>query len=169
MKTAIEYLEDYGIRWRRKDGTPRPTWDGEVLTLPWRPEEDGLGGRVGWAVHEISHNIFAPPRARKLPNYGLGTDPSAGAETEEDPTVFRGRDSTDDEAAVCILDLILMLELGLPSEVINEHAKDYSIAYLYEHDVVLLEEAGIARARVAKVHPFLFVYKNGHKHVPFMP
>ncbi len=169
MKTAIEYLEDYGIRWRRKDSTLRPTWDGEVLTLPWGPEEDGSSSKVCWAIHEISHNIFAPPRARKLPNYGLGTDPTAGAETEEDPTVFRGRDPVDDEAAVCILDLILMIELGLPREVINEHAEGYSIAFVYEHDAVVLEEAGISRERVAKVIPFLFVYQNNHKRIPFAP
>ncbi|HEY2512750.1 MAG TPA: hypothetical protein VGI39_17910 [Polyangiaceae bacterium] len=52
-----------------------PTFDGETLHIGRLKREDHV-------LHEIAHWLCAAPEHRALPNYGLGTDPDGGPETE---------------------------------------------------------------------------------------
>lgn len=156
MKPATAYLDQYGIPWRRPvPGDFRPTWDGEVLTLEWHEKGDTKPNNLGWVFHEISHYLFAPPASRKLPNYGLGMDPGGGAYSERVRGSERGQDPQEDEGAVCILDIILMLEAGLPETVIRFHTNEYNIDVLRQRDLELLAEVGFPPERVEKARPYL--------------
>jgi hypothetical protein len=155
-KTAIEYLEQRGVPWRRsEEGQLPPTWDGVVLTLPWTEKGDAHPEHVAWVFHEISHHILAPQESVKLPNYGLGTDPGGGGHSDEVAGASRGRDSDEDESAVCILDLIRMVEEGLNPSFIRSHSGTYNIHNLGERDYELLAEVGYSRDRVSQAIPYL--------------
>jgi hypothetical protein len=158
VKTAIEYLNEQGIPWRRSGEAEEflpPTWDGKVLTLDWLERGDALPSSVEWVFHEISHHLLAPRESLRLPNYGLGSDPAGGGETRVVWGASRGRDPDEDESAVCILDLVRMLEEGLSESLIRYHANNYNIHSLGERDFELLGQIGFSRERVERIRPFL--------------
>lgn len=158
MKTAIDYLNEYGVPWRYFLDSiviDPPTWDGGFLTLSWQPGRDSLPSSIEWAFHEISHQLFAPSSSISLPNYGLGSDPADGGLTREVVGASRSGNVDTDEAAVCILDIILMLKHELSEKHIRHHAENYNIYSLNERDIELLGQIGFSRETVEKVRPFL--------------
>lgn len=132
-----------------------PTWDGSVVNVPFKETlTDGEG--VGWLYHEIAHYLFAPKNSRKLPNFGLGTDPGGGGKSEVDHLAYRGVNADDDEGAVCILNLFLMIEDGVDKNLIDVHAENYSIFEFSNYDLHLLQKAGFDPERIrASVEPYL--------------
>jgi hypothetical protein len=109
-----------------------------------------------WTFHEIAHNLFATAEGRRLPNYGLGTDPGGGSVSVWVRGVQRGRDPDEDESAVCILDLILMRRAGLPDNLLRRHAKEYHITDASVKDRELLGQIGITHEQIEDVLPFLY-------------
>lgn len=127
-----ELLKMYRIPYRYMYGSQfefvHPTWDGGVLTLGWQgPSSDSCGESIEWAFHEVSHYLFAPPWARRLPNYGLGSDPGGGANTVVVEGAARSGDTWLDESTVCVLDLILMSKHGMGPEFLDGHSRNYNI------------------------------------------
>lgn len=62
----------YSIKWKKVDGPmDTHTWDGSGLLR--MSEADPLK-----AIHDVAHIMLAPPSRRKLPEFGLGEDPSNG-------------------------------------------------------------------------------------------
>jgi hypothetical protein len=129
--TVEDLLRYYNIPFRYPQdvpkGTQAPTWDGSILTLDWTAKESTQFDRKEWVLHEISHHLFAKPEARVLPNYGLGTDPGGGDDSEEVPSSWRFDCAQIDEECVCILDLVLLLRHGFYSEEISSHMLHYNI------------------------------------------
>ena len=133
-----------------------PTWDGAVVNVPFKETiTDGEG--VGWLYHEIAHYLFAPKNSRKLPNYGLGSDPGGGGESEVDDLAYRGKHPQDDEGAVCILNIFLMIEDGVSKTLIHQHASNYMIDEFSQRDLDLLQEAGFDQKKIrACLTPHLY-------------
>lgn len=158
--SSIEYLNKYGLPWRRASSLPSgehsPTWNGQCLTIEWNQEDDSSFSSVEWVIHEISHYLFAPETSRILPNYGLGSDPGGGSYVSKIKGASRGKNSAEDEGAVCILDLILMLEEKISEQFIRRHAENYCIQNLNENDFKLLAQIGIDSDRIERVRPFLY-------------
>lgn len=156
MKSATTFLDEAGIPWRRmpEEGPLPPTWDGAVLTLDWNESRDLKPDSVGWAFHEISHYLLAPPSSRSLPNYGLGTDPGGGGRTCAVPGASRSGRIHEDEGSACVLDVLRMLDAGLEESVIQLHVYKYGIevpAYAYN----ILAEIGYSREVVHQVHAWI--------------
>ncbi len=111
MESIAAVLATYGIPFveRSQDHAYArvPTWDGEQLNLPGPVEDDPQ-----FVFHEMSHYLIAPDHARKLPNYGLGTDPAGGKCVDPVSGSWRGEDSYHDEMSACLLDLWLMHKHG---------------------------------------------------------
>jgi hypothetical protein len=138
-----------------------PTWDGARLHL-----NNGINPESpcpGWVYHEVSHHLFAPPSARSIPNYGLGTDPGGGANVDAIPEFFRGSSSQEDESAVCILDIYLMVKDSVSFKEIWDHANDYNILYYEDSDIALLESAGFERNELIKILDTFLINKNFDK------
>jgi hypothetical protein len=157
MKTAIEYLGEYNIPWRRHELTSpeQPTWDGSVLTLDWGEKVDSLPSSVEWVFHEISHHLFCPSASLKLSNYGLGTDPAGGGWSSRVRGSERGRNADEDESAVCTLDVVLMHEHEMSETFIKHHISNYNIDTPSERGYELLKQIGVSRERIDQT---LFYY-----------
>jgi hypothetical protein len=132
LETVDELLKHYRIPYRYPKDAPieeklDPTWNGRVLTLEWDKKDSRDFRNIEWALHEISHHLFAKPETLELPNYGLGSDPGGGGDCEEVPSASRFNNAQIDEDCVCILDLVLLLRHGFYSEEISSHMLHYNI------------------------------------------
>jgi hypothetical protein len=150
LETVDELLKHYRIPYRYPKEAPvtekfDPTWNGRVLTLEWEKRDSRDFRDIEWALHEISHHLFAKPEALELPNYGLGSDPGGGGDCKEVPSAWRFNDAQIDEECTCILDLVLLLRHGFSSEEVSSHMLHYSIPTPAMEYIDKLTEVGFDR------------------------
>jgi hypothetical protein len=154
-KSVQEVADEYGIPaiFGVALGCLKPTWDGETLRVIF-PATSRNPEHLGWLYHEVAHHLIASEDARKLPNYGLGTDPGHGGVTPEHPEVWRSSSAKIDEGAACVLNILLMVEDGtLSDEDIRAHAEDYCIDSLSTTDLEILAKVGFPQDRVLNGAP----------------
>lgn len=106
-----------------KGGGIRPTWDGQVL------DTHNASDRA-WLAHEIAHILTT--HHRELPNYGMGSDPGGGADSER--TLSHPECEADENLAL-IGGVILLIEDGAPDTEVRAHIFEYGI-YTMDMDVI---------------------------------
>ena len=165
ITSATQLFDFYKIPWRRTRSLSSyeelpPTWDGKYVNIDWKEEHDSVKENIAWSFHEVSHYLFAPEDSRKIPNYGLGTDPAGGGKSTIDSFYIRGGYAQSDEEACCILDIFLMSLHGQKEDDVRFHMRDYGMTVYYKHDIELIESAGF-NASLVKTHIGKFIYEIG--------
>lgn len=159
--TVEDLLRYYDIPFRYPQDVPKgtlaPTWDGTVLTLDWDVKDSTKFEHKEWVLHEISHHLFAKPEARVLPNYGLGTDPGGGDDSEAIPSSWRFSCPVLDEELVCILDLVLMVRHGFSAQEIRAHMRHYNIPEPGIDEIRKLIKIGFAQEEFLAAHTELIL------------
>lgn len=128
----LEYVERSGI-----PTVDRPVsfhaphrWDGEKLATDFLGVEEKQPKRQFMLLHEVHHWMYAPPRRRRLPDYGLGRGPTSHVTPQKVELAISHGSALFEEQVVATLDVIVFSQLGFDSddiwewwyEVWNDHA-----------------------------------------------